>query len=94
VTHGRAAFAGPAVPGALCREFPLGRGCAKSNQACAERIALSVEARIPVVVSGSSITATVPNPVAEALVLGPWATCTTVDTFDQQGNSEEAGENR
>jgi hypothetical protein len=87
VAHGRAAFAGPAVPGALCREFPLGRGCA-------ERIALSVEAQIPVVVSGSSITATVPNPVAEALVLGPWATCTTVDTFDQQGNSEEAGENR
>jgi hypothetical protein len=49
LTHGRAAFAGPAVPGALCRELPLGTGCAESNQACAERIALSAQARIPVV---------------------------------------------
>jgi hypothetical protein len=47
LTHDRAAFAGPAVPGALCRELPLGTGCAESNQACAERIALSAQARIP-----------------------------------------------
>jgi hypothetical protein len=49
LAHGRAAFAGPAVPGALCRDLPLGTGCVESNQACAERIALSAEARIPVV---------------------------------------------
>jgi hypothetical protein len=54
LTHGRAAFAGPAVPGALCRELPLGTGCAESNQACAERIALSAQARIPVVIGRSS----------------------------------------
>jgi hypothetical protein len=36
------------VLGALCRELPLGTGCAESNQPCAERIALSTEARIPV----------------------------------------------
>jgi hypothetical protein len=46
---GRAACAGPAVPGALCRELPLGTGCAESNQPCAEWILLSAEARIPVV---------------------------------------------
>jgi hypothetical protein len=33
------------VPG----ELPLGTGCAESEQPCAERIALSAEARIPVV---------------------------------------------
>jgi hypothetical protein len=49
LAHGRAAFAGPVVPGALCRELPLGTGCAESNQACAERITLSAHARIPVV---------------------------------------------
>jgi hypothetical protein len=49
LAHGRAAFAGPAVPRALCRELPLGTGCAESNQACAERIALSAQARISVV---------------------------------------------
>jgi hypothetical protein len=37
------------VPGALCRELPLGTGCAESKQPCAERIALSAEAQIPVV---------------------------------------------
>jgi hypothetical protein len=42
---GRAACAGPAVPG----ELPLGTGCAESEQPCAERIALSAEARIQVV---------------------------------------------
>jgi hypothetical protein len=46
---GRAACAGPAVPGVLCRELPLGTGCAESNQPCAEWILLSAEARIPVV---------------------------------------------
>jgi hypothetical protein len=51
LAHGRAAFVGPAVPGALCRELPLGTGCAESNQACAERIALSAQAQIPVVAS-------------------------------------------
>jgi hypothetical protein len=37
------------LPGALRRELPLGTGCAESYQPCAERIALSAEARIPVV---------------------------------------------
>jgi hypothetical protein len=46
---GRAASAGPVVPGALCRELRLGTGCAESNQLCAKRIALSAEVRIPVV---------------------------------------------
>jgi hypothetical protein len=50
LAHDRAAFAGPAVPRALCWEFPLGTGCAQSNQAYAERIVLSAQARIPVVV--------------------------------------------
>jgi hypothetical protein len=42
------------VPGALCRELPLGTGCAESKQPCAERIALSAEARIPVVTPEST----------------------------------------
>jgi hypothetical protein len=41
--------AGPAVPGALCRELPLGTGCAESIQPCAEWVRLSAEAPIPVV---------------------------------------------
>jgi hypothetical protein len=50
VALGRAACAGPAVPGALCRELPLGTGCAESNEPCAEWFLLSAEARIPVVI--------------------------------------------
>jgi hypothetical protein len=46
---GRAACADLAVPGVLCRELPLGTGCAECKQPCAERITLLVEARIPVV---------------------------------------------
>jgi hypothetical protein len=44
--------AGPAVPGALCRELPLGTGCAESIQPCAEWVRLSAEAPIPVVYMG------------------------------------------
>jgi hypothetical protein len=49
MAHGRGPFAGPAVPSGLCREFPLGRGCAESIRACAERSSLSAKPRIPVV---------------------------------------------
>jgi hypothetical protein len=49
LAHGRAAFAGPAVPGALCRELPLGTGCAESKRPYAEWVRLSAEAPIPVV---------------------------------------------
>jgi hypothetical protein len=51
VAPGRAACAGPAVPGALCRELPLGTGYAESKQPCAEWVRLSAEAPIPVVSS-------------------------------------------
>jgi hypothetical protein len=37
------------VPGALCRELPLGTGCAESKRPCAEWVRLSAEAPIPVV---------------------------------------------
>jgi hypothetical protein len=40
---GKEPFAGPAVPGGLCREFPLSTGCAESNS-------LSAKPWIPVVV--------------------------------------------
>jgi hypothetical protein len=49
VALGKGLFAGPAVPSGLCREFPLGTGCAESNWACAERSSLSAQAQIPVV---------------------------------------------
>jgi hypothetical protein len=49
VALGRAACAGPAVPGALCRELPLGTGCAESKQPCAEWVQLSTQRSIPVV---------------------------------------------
>jgi hypothetical protein len=49
VALGRAACAGPAVPGALCRELPLGTGCAERIQPCAEWVRLSAQASIPVV---------------------------------------------
>jgi hypothetical protein len=50
VTLGTELFAGPAVPSGLCREFPVGTGCAKSIQACAERSLLSTQPQIPVVI--------------------------------------------
>jgi hypothetical protein len=43
VALGKEVFAGPAVPRALCRVFPLGTGCAERNWACAESIALSAK---------------------------------------------------
>jgi hypothetical protein len=49
VALGKEPFAGPAVPSGLCREFPLGTGCAESIQACAERSLLSAQPQIPVV---------------------------------------------
>jgi hypothetical protein len=42
-------FVGPAVPSGLCREFPLGAGCAESTRACAERSSLSAQPQISVV---------------------------------------------
>jgi hypothetical protein len=42
-------FAGPVVPSALCRELPLGRGCAERIVACAESNSLSAKPWIPVV---------------------------------------------
>jgi hypothetical protein len=51
VALGRAACAGPAVPGALCRELPLGTGYAESIQPCAKWVRLSAQASIPVVVA-------------------------------------------
>jgi hypothetical protein len=42
-------FAGPTVPSALCRELPLGRGCAERIPACAESNSLSTKPWIPVV---------------------------------------------
>jgi hypothetical protein len=50
-------FAGPAVLGALCRELPLGTGCA-------ERIALSAQAQIPVVVEAEEAGRVVPAEAA------------------------------
>jgi hypothetical protein len=49
VALSKEAFAGPAVPSGLCREFPLGTGCAESVRACAERSSLSAQPHIPVV---------------------------------------------
>jgi hypothetical protein len=46
---GKEAFAGPAVPSGLCRESPLGTGCAESIWACAEWSSLSGQPQIPVV---------------------------------------------
>jgi hypothetical protein len=46
---GRGLCAGPAVPCGLCRELPLGTGCAESIGACAERSLLSAKPQIPVV---------------------------------------------
>jgi hypothetical protein len=42
-------FAGPTVPSALCRELPLGRGCAERIPACAKSKSLSAKPWIPVV---------------------------------------------
>jgi hypothetical protein len=50
---GKEAFAGPAEPSGLCREFPLGTGCAESIWACAEWSSLSAQPQIPVVNIGS-----------------------------------------
>jgi hypothetical protein len=50
VALSKEAFAGPAVPSGLCREFPLGTGCAESIRACAERSSLSAQPQIPVVI--------------------------------------------
>jgi hypothetical protein len=47
---GRGLFVGPAVPCGLCRELPLGTGCAESIGACAERSLLSAKPQIPVVI--------------------------------------------
>jgi hypothetical protein len=47
---GTGLFVGPAVPSALCREFPLGTDCAESKGSCAESISLSAEVANPVVV--------------------------------------------
>jgi hypothetical protein len=66
---GRTACASPVVPGALCRELPLGTGCAESNQPCAEWFLLLAEARIPVV-HGSPGHQAVP-PVARKVQTGP-----------------------
>jgi hypothetical protein len=43
VALGKEAFAGPAVPRALCREFPLDTGCAERDWAFAKSITLSVK---------------------------------------------------
>jgi hypothetical protein len=48
-------FAGPAVPSGLCREFPLGTGCAESTRACVESSPLSAQPQIPVVIIESSL---------------------------------------
>jgi hypothetical protein len=45
-------FAGLTVPSALCRELPLGRGCAERIPACAESTSLSAMPWIPVVKVG------------------------------------------
>jgi hypothetical protein len=37
VALGKELFSGPAVPRALCREFPLGTSCAESKELSAER---------------------------------------------------------
>jgi hypothetical protein len=42
------------VPGALCRELPLGTGCAESKRPYAEWVRLSAEAPIPVVLDHRS----------------------------------------
>jgi hypothetical protein len=47
-------FAGPTVSSALCRELPLGRGCAERIPACAESNSLSTKPWIPVVNCGDS----------------------------------------
>jgi hypothetical protein len=49
VALGKELFAGPAVPRALCREFPLGTSCAESKELSAERKDLSAEPAILVV---------------------------------------------
>jgi hypothetical protein len=49
VALGKGLFAGPAVTSGLCREFPLGTGCAESNRAGAERSSLSAQVQISVV---------------------------------------------
>jgi hypothetical protein len=43
VALGKEAFAGPAAPRALCREFPLGTGCAERDWVFAKSIALSAK---------------------------------------------------
>jgi hypothetical protein len=48
VALGKELFAGPAVPRALCREFPLGTSCAESKELSAERKHLSAEPAIPI----------------------------------------------
>jgi hypothetical protein len=45
----RPSGAGSALPGALCRELPLGKGYVESIQPCAEWVRLSAQASIPVV---------------------------------------------
>jgi hypothetical protein len=47
---GTGLFAGPAVPSALCREFPLGTAVPRAKGACAESISLSAEVANPVVI--------------------------------------------
>jgi hypothetical protein len=42
-------FADPAVPSAMCRVFPLSRGCAERKPTCAESMRVSTKAAIPVV---------------------------------------------
>jgi hypothetical protein len=49
VALGKGLFAGPAVPSALCREFPTGTACAERNCASAESKVLSAEPWNPVV---------------------------------------------
>jgi hypothetical protein len=49
VALGKGLFAGPAVPSALCREFPLGTASAVRNDASAESKVLSAEPWNPVV---------------------------------------------
>jgi hypothetical protein len=48
-------FAGPAVPSAMCREFPLGKGCAESKGACAESISLLAKAANLVVTAATLV---------------------------------------
>jgi hypothetical protein len=49
VALGKGLFARPAVPSALCREFPLGTACAERNCTSAESKVLSAESWNPVV---------------------------------------------